>query len=155
MTLTEMAAFLEYLKAYDTYLAADEIQVKAWHDAHLQTIPFTWACQAAARYHGTPQTDRFSPATLNGVYRATMAQREIAGADAGRSCGRQECRCAHTTCDHGFVESIEVPGAVAPCAYCKPETQQVLSQLPPPGQRAPWQMSAVSEHYRRRKAVGA
>jgi len=151
----QVAAMVEYLKAFDPYMQTDEPQVVAWTRALLPSIDYNWALKFWATYYSVARDQRPQAYILNDGWKAYLASREIEGNDRGRSCGRSECRCTHTSCDHGWVPSRSLDDAVAPCAICKGETAEVLATLPEPGHRQPWEMSAVSEHYRRKKAVGA
>jgi hypothetical protein len=155
MNAAQTSAMLQYLKAADPYMVADEPAVLFWLDALLPSVDESWARKFWGAYLGKDPERRPHPAILNDAWKAHLTSREIAGADRGRSCGRSECVCTHTTCDHGWMPSRTREDAVVPCPICKGETAEVLARLPEPGKREPWEMSAVSEHYRRRKAVGA
>lgn len=150
MKIQETAVMLEYLKAHEPYLDISEIQVTAWQETLLPTIEAKWCREFIADYYSQPERDRLTAGEINYRWRKHLSNREVAGNQQGRSCGQSECRCTHTACEYGFMRSVSVEDAVTPCPQCKGETLVVLRELPDPGKRESWQMSAVAEHYRRK-----
>lgn len=145
---TDVASMMEYLKAFEPYLAIDEVQVGAWSESLLPTMDAQWARKIIAKHYAETDAARMSPAILNRAWRGHMASMSVEGNNGENACGRSACRCTHRECDRGFVDSVEVYGAVAPCPQCKPETLAILREIPQLGQRQQWQFSHVSESYR-------
>lgn len=48
-------------------------------------------------------------------------------------CGRHDCRCTHTECDHGWLNQTQ--GPTRPCPQCRPQLAERLANIPPPGRR--------------------
>jgi hypothetical protein len=151
MNGTDVALMMEYLKAFEPYLAIDEIQVAAWSESLLPTMDAQWARACIAKHYSDTDAPRMSPGILNRGWRMYSTNQSVEGNNGDNACGRSICRCTHTECDRGFVNSVEVYGAVAPCPQCKPETFAVLQEIPQLGSRKQWQFSHVSEAHRRKK----
>jgi hypothetical protein len=151
MNGTDVASMMEYLKAFEPYLSIDEIQVAAWSESLLPTMDAQWARAFIAKHYSETDASRLSPGILNRGWRTHSTSQTVEGNNGENACGRSICRCTHTECDRGFINSVEVYGAVAPCPQCKPETFAVLQEIPQLGSRKQWQFSHVSEAHRRKK----
>lgn len=151
MITTDVAFLMEYLKAFEPYLSVDEIQVAAWSESLLPTMDPAWARTFIAKHYAQTDADRMSPGILNRGWRTHSTHRTVEGNNGENACGRSVCRCTHTECDRGFVDSVEVYGAVAPCPQCKPESHAILQEIPQLGSRKQYQFSHLSESHRKKK----
>lgn len=151
MTPEQVHQMLMYVKAAEPYTVVDESAVAFWSDALIDAIPDDFARSAIAKHYAEHSADRLTPGHLNRYWRAHRLEKQIGS--GGGSCGRSECRCTHTHCDHGFLDSTILPDAVTPCPQCKPETLAFLNDIPTPGKREPWQMSYVSDQHRKKREM--
>ena len=150
MTPNQVHQMLMYVKAAEPYTVVDEAAVAFWSDALIDAIPEEFARVAIAKHYAEHAADRLTPGHLNRSWRSHRLEKKLGMTG---SCGRSECRCTHTDCDRGFLDSVIMLNGVTPCPQCKPETLEFLNQIPNPGDREPWQMSHVSEQHRKRKAL--
>lgn len=151
MTPEQIHQMLLYIKAAEPYIVVDESAVAFWSDALIDAIPDDFARTAISKHYTDTKPDRITPGHLNRYWRAHRLEKQIGFASG--SCGRSECRCTHTHCDHGFLDSVIMEHAVTPCPQCKPETLAFLTEVPDPGHREPWQMGHVAEQYRKKREL--